>query len=397
MIGLEEAEIERVFREVYGQAVATVTRTCGDLSAAEDAVQYAFAEAAERWPVDGVPPNPAGWIITVARNNAIDVHRRRRRGAEIAEAHLVGGPEEENPVTDDLLRLVFTCCHPSLALESRVALTLRVVGGLSVADIARAFLVNEDAMAKRLVRAKYKIRAAGIPYRVPSSEELNDRLQSVLAVVYLIFNVGLDKPDQEVLRGQAIRMGRTLAFLMPDQPEVIGLLALMLLIEARVGSRFVGETLVLLKDQDRTRWDRGLVMEGQDLVRACIWRGRPGPYQLQAAIQAVHCDADRFEDTDWDQIAILYDQLMVMAPTPVVALNRAVAIGETRGPLEALAAMDELSPTLDDYHLLASCRGIMLRRLGREEEAIEAFRRAHELAPSDREKQLLERRIAGHE
>ncbi len=397
-------EIEAVFRAAHGQAVATLIRTFGDIGLAEDAVQDAFAIAMERWDADGVPPNPAGWIVTTARNRAVDVLRRTTRGRELqGQIELLSGDEtadlqaEESPVEDDRLRLIFTCCHPALRTEHQVALTLRLMGGLDVADIARCFLVSEAAMAKRLVRAKYKIKAANIPYRVPAGADLPGRLRSVLAVVYLIYNRGADLPERPELRREAIRLARALVELMPDEPEPMGLLALLLLNEARVPARFDGDSIVLLADQDRTDWDGALIAEGHELVRACIRRGRAGPYQLQAAIQAVHCDAPSFEDTDWDQISTLYDELYRLTPTPIVALNRAIALGESRSPAAGLEALDALGGVLDGYHLWHAARGAMLRRLGGRVEAATAELRAADLAPSEMERRLLTERAAASE
>ena len=350
--------VERVFRDAYGQAVATLIRIFGDITLAEDAVQDAFVVASDRWRRDGIPPNPAGWIVTTARNRAIDDLRRSARGRKLHEqlgavaptSHDPGPEEwgEDGPVRDDRLRLIFTCCHPALRPEHRVALTLRLLGGLSVDEVARSFLVSEPAMAKRLVRAKYKIKAAKIPYRVPDDADLPGRLGSVLSVLYLIYNTGLDGPGRASLRTEAIRLARALVELMPDEPEAAGLLALMLLSESRVPARTVEGDLVLLRDQDRTRWDRSMIEEGQAIVRACIRRGRPGPYQLQAGIQAVHCAADSFEATDWPQIVVLYDRLLSLMPTPVVALNRAIAVAEVEGPGPALVMIDAIVPDLDE-------------------------------------------------
>ena len=400
----EAAGIERVFREVYGRAVATLVRVFGDISLAEDAVQDAFVVAARGWPTDGIPPNPAGWIVTTARNRAIDALRRSARGRELHE-HVASigetsldpsneAPGEVGPVKDDRLRLIFTCCHPSLRMEHRVALTLRLLGGLNVEEVARSFLVSEPAMAKRLVRAEYKIKA-NIPYRVPAEAELPERLRSVLSVLYLIYNTGLDSPDRSSLRTEAMRLARSVVELMPDEPEAAGLLALMLLSESRAPARTLDAEVALLRDQDRSRWDRTMIREGQAIVRACIRRGRPGPYQLQAAIQAVHSVAESFETTDWRQIVALYDQLFPVLPTPVVALNRAIAIGEVEGASAALAALDAIAPDLESYHLLHAARGTMLRRLGRADAARTAFERAADLALTDADRRFLARQMEG--
>ncbi|MEU5540083.1 RNA polymerase sigma factor [Streptomyces sp. NPDC020362] len=386
-------DTEAVFRAEYGRAVSVLTRFLGDIDLAEEAVQDAFATAVRTWPETGVPPSPAGWIITTARNRAIDrVRRESTRDARHAEAVLLYAPHappEEGPVRDDRLRLIFTCCHPALALQSRVALTLRLLGGLSTARIARAFLVPEPTLAQRLVRAKAKIRDAGIPYRVPRDADLPDRLGGVLAVVYLIFNEGYT--GDPALCAEAVRLGRLLAELMPDEPEVTGLLALMLLIEARRPARLDADgTLVPLSEQDRTRWDRDLIAEGQDLVRRCLRRDRPGPYQIQAAINAVHSDAPAAAATDWGQILRLYDQLTAVAPTPVVALNRAVAVAEVEGPAQALGLVDALD--LPRYHVLHAVRADLLRRLGRYEEAAGEYGQAVEHAGSEAERAWLDRR-----
>ena len=297
---------------------------------------------------------------------------------------------------DDRLRLIFTCCHPSLRLEHRVALTLRLLGGLNVEEVARSFLRSEPAMAKRLVRAKYKIKAANIPYRVPAEAELPERLRSVLSVLYLIYNTGLNSPDRSSLRTEAMRLARSVVDLMPDEPEAAGLLALMLLSESRAPARTVDGEVVLLRDQDRSRWDRTMIREGQAIVRACIRRGRPpGPHQLQAAIQAVHSAAESFETTDWRQIVALYDQLLPLLPTPVVALNRAIAIGEVEGASAALAALDAIAPDLESYHLLHAARATMLRRLDRADAARAAFERAADLAPTDADRRFLARQMEG--
>jgi RNA polymerase sigma-70 factor (ECF subfamily) len=392
-------EVERTFRDAHGQAVATLARIFNDLSLAEDAVQDAFATAVDRWPRQGIPANPAGWIVTTARNRAVDTVRRAARGrelyAQIASTALPGpaaDPRDDGATMhDDQLRLIFTCCHPGLRVEHQVALTLRLVAGLTVTEIARAFLVSEATMAKRLVRAKYKIKTAHIPYRIPSDADLPVRLRTVLSVVYLVYNAGADSRERADLRGEAIRLGRVLARLMPDEPEVAGLLALMLLSEARVPAQGGASDVVILRDQDRALWDRVLISEGHDIVRTCIRRGLPGPFQLQAAIQAVHWAAPTFSDTDWRQIVALYDQLFVIMPTPVVALNRAIAVAETSGPHVALAQVDELAADLAGYHLLHATRGTMLRRVGRDAEAITAFDQAVALAPTVRERDFLER------
>lgn len=397
-VGGPTATVDRVFREAYGQAVAALVRVFGDISLAEDAVQDAFVVAADRWPADGIPPNPAGWIITTARNRAIDRLRRAARGEQLHQqsallAESDPPSEEDGPVTDDQLRLLFTCCHPALRAEHRIALTLRLVGGLSVEEVARSFLVTEPAMAKRLVRAKYKIKATNIPYRVPRDADLPARLQSVLSVLYLIYNTGLDDPDRAALRSEAIRLARHLVVLMPDEPEAAGLLALMLLNESRVPARTSEDHVVLLRDQDRTKWSGELIAEGQAIVRACIRREQPGSYQLQAAIQAVHCDAASFEETDWPQIVGLYDHLYAVLPTPVVALNRAIALGEVEGPAATLAALDDVAELLDRYHLLHAARGTALRKLQRHDEAARAFKQASELAPTVRDRLFLEDRV----
>lgn len=370
-----------MFREEYGRAVSVLVRLLGDIDAAEEAVQDAFAAAVRRWPSDGLPPSPAGWIITTARNRAIDRFRREvsrdDRHAQAALLYTRDEPAEEGPVRDDRLRLIFTCCHPALATTAQVALTLRLLGGLTTTEIARAFLVPEPTMAQRLVRAKAKIRDAGIPYRIPYESDLPDRLRAVLAVVYLVFAEGHtassgDRLAREDLCAEAVRLGRLLAELMPDEPEVLGLLALMLLVESRRATRTTASgDLVLLRDQDRGRWDRRLVAEGQDLVRRCLRRNRPGPYQIQAAINAVHSDAPTAEATDWPQIVRLYDQLVAIAPNPVVALNRAVAVAEVEGPEAALALVDDLD--LGGYHLFHGIRADLLRRLGRDTEAATAY------------------------
>jgi RNA polymerase sigma-70 factor (ECF subfamily) len=387
---------------VYGQAVATLVRVFGDITLAEDAVQDAFVVASDRWRTGGVPPNPAGWIVTTARNRAIDNLRRSARGRKLHEqigavAGTLHDPgddwEEDGPVSDDQLRLIFTCCHPALRLEHQVALTLRLLGGLSVDEVARSFLVSESAMAKRLVRAKYKIKAAKIPYRVPAEADLPERLRSVLLVLHLIYNTGVDDPERAVLRSDAIRLARALVGLMPDEPEAAGLLALMLLSESRGPARKAEGAFVLLRDQDRTKWDRTMIQEGHTIVRACIRRDQPGPFQLQAAIQAVHCDADTFEATDWHQIVALYDHLFSVMPTPVVALNRAIAVGEIAGPDAALIALDAIAPDLDSYHLMHAARGTALRRLGQRDAARAAFERASDLAATEADRRFLARQI----
>ena len=401
------ASVEAVFRADYGRAVATLARLLGDLGLAEEAVQDAFAVALETWPRDGVPPSPTGWIVTTARRRAIDRFRREstreQRHAQAALLQTPDEPEEDYAVRDDRLRLVFTCCHPALAPAAQVALPLRLVAGLSTPEIARAFLVPEPTMAQRLVRAKNKIRDAHIPYRVPDEHELPDRLRPVLSVVYLVHNEAYvatsgDSLDRVDLAAEAVRLGRLLVDLMPDEPEARGLLALMLLAESRRPARVAADgSLVRLADQDRTHWDARLVAEGQALVRECLRRNAPGPYQIQAAIAAVHSDAATADDTDWRQILALYDRLLAMGPSDVVRLNRAIAVAELEGPAAGLLevdAPDGPAAHLDSYHLLHATRADLLARQGRTADAETAYDRAIALTDNTAEQRFLTARRA---
>jgi len=413
------AVVERLFREEQGRAVATLIRVLGDFDLAEEVVQEAFITALETWPSRGVPDNPGAWITTTARNRAIDRLRRKRVLAEKAE--LLGrqalieeelaaidpdaaldGADAMNPIVDDRLRLIFTCCHPALAMDARVALTLRTLGGLSTPEIARAFLVPEATLAQRLVRAKRKIRDAGIPYRVPDDHALPERLDGVLRVLYLVFNEGYgastgDRLVRRELSAEAIRLVRVLVSLMPDEPEALGLLALMLLHDARRETR-TGPTgaLVLLEDQDRARWDRTRVEEGLSLLERAMRMRRVGPYQLQAAIAGLHDEAPSSAATDWAQIAALYRILGDMQPSPVVELNRAVAVAMAEGPGAGLAIVERLvdDGQLTDYPYLHSTRADLLRRLGRRSDAAVAYRRALELTANEPERAFLEGRLA---
>lgn len=401
------AVVDRLFRQEQGRAVATLIRVLRDFDLAEDAVQEAFAEALRTWPDRGVPSNPGAWITTTARNRAIDRLRRERTLRDridtltrVAELEALGGDETDvSEIPDDRLRLIFTCCHPALSMESRVALTLRTLGGLTTGEIARAFLVGEPAMAQRLVRAKRKIRSAAIPYRVPPPELLGERLPGVLAVLYLVFNEGYSTTSGRLVRtdlcDEAIALGRVLVRLMPGEPEAAGLLALMLLHHSRRRARVDGAgELVLLEDQDRAAWDHDMIDEGLRVLDAALAERHPGSYQLQAAIAALHARAPRPEDTDWPQIAALYERLELTSPSPVVALNRAVAVAMADGPARGLPLVDALAGDLDGYHLLHATRADLLRRLGRLEDAAVAYRRALDLATNPSERSYLERRLA---